>query len=153
PDPITITAAFLEDGVVTTRQLPTLVVSLKSADLEQIAIGLKLGRDYRLPRAPRWRFEVTSCTGRRVPIRPNPDRSKPESQLMKDALCVSGATLITHLPMERYVSLGEPGEYTVTILYHNNLPIADLADTAALDDLIIFRSAPFKLTVEKGEDD
>jgi hypothetical protein len=153
PDPITITAKVLEGRVATTGHLPTFVVSLKSADVEQIPIRLKLGSDYRLSRTPRWRFEIVNSAGQRVPVRPNPGPSNSESESVEDDLCVHGATLIIHLPMERYIRLPDPGEYNVTVLYHNILPIADIAEPGDLDNLIIFRSIPCKLTVEKAMED
>jgi hypothetical protein len=52
------------------------------------------------------------------------------------------------LPMENFVDIPRPGVYTVTILFHDNVEIADLADPKDLAQLIIFRSKPLQLRVQ-----
>ena len=53
----------------------------------------------------------------------------------------AGFYAVTNLP---------PGKYTVTVMYHDNVTLADIDNQHELDELIIFRSVPFFLTVEQG---
>jgi hypothetical protein len=59
-----------------------------------------------------------------------------------------GETWSTALLMASFVEIPRPREYTVAVLYHNAVTIADLTDPRELEGLIVFRSPPFKLVIE-----
>ena len=49
----------------------------------------------------------------------------------------------TKLPLSDYLDIRKPGEYTVEILYHDELSIADLNGVDELTNLIYFKSERF----------
>lgn len=126
-------------------KLPIFVVSRQSADVERVAVWSSQGGD-RSGRQSRWRFEVKDSTGK--PARAREWRIGIGGGISLVGLWQHGHACKEVLPMSSYVEDLKPGDYTVTILYHNTLSIADLADPRDLEDLIVFRSPPFLLTVE-----
>lgn len=128
------------------RKPPTFVVALRSADVGGIPIWLMSGADFFGDVRARWRFEVKDASGAALPPR-------------KYLLTVGGGFGFSsfrdpgdveymELPLGAYVDLPKPGEYTVSILFHNDLYLADMESTDDLDTLIVVRSQPFKIKVE-----
>lgn len=133
--------------VATASKLPTLIVILKSADVEKLPARIKMGGDYRSGREARWRFEVKGANGEILPVRPF-DGPIGGGVFQRGEL-KPGETWKTALPMCSFVDIPKPGEYMVSVLYHNGVTIADIKDHDDLKELIVFRSKPFKLKVVK----
>ena len=51
-------------------------------------------------------------------------------------------------PLSAYIDSLEAGKYTVTALYNDTFPIADVTDESDLAKLIVLRSEPFEFTVK-----
>jgi len=132
-------------------RLPTVVVTLRSADVERVPLWLKRGGDGRSGREARWRFEVKDSRGNILPARKWD--SFVGGGIYSENLEGPAEFWQTALPMSRYIGSLEPGEYSVSMLYHNEVTIADIEDPGDLKRLIIFRSKPFKLTVVSGSGD
>jgi len=147
------------DFTATTRNLPTLIARLTSADLERQAIFITKGGDYRSGRYARWRIEVRDSQDRLIPMRPNTSMSG--GGMFQRGFLEFDQSWETDLRMADYVDLPKPGDYTVTLVYHNEVTIADLniplkkgADPLRepddLENLLVFRSKPFKLKIVKA---
>lgn len=136
------------DFIATTRNLPTLIARLTSADIEQQAIFITQGGDYRSGRHARWRIEARDSQNRLVPMRPN--KSGSGGGMYQTGFLEFDESWEAALPMADYVDLPKPGDYTVTLVYHNEVTIADLDDPDDLENLLVFRSKPFKLKIIKA---
>lgn len=155
PDPISIQVIQPKGLKAIPRKLPTFSVKLKSVDVEKTPVWMQLiPHGHGSHREAQWRFEVKTAAGNQLPVRPNPNSFRHGFRhgggMKSDGWLTSGDYLDTVLPMADFIEIPEPGEYTVTLMYHPKLPIADITNIAELDDLIIFRSESFKLTVSKG---
>lgn len=132
-------------------KLPTFAVKLRSVDVEKTPVWTQLIPHFHgSRREAQWRFEVKTADGNILPVRPNTSLFRIAGGIKSDGWLKYGDYLDTILPMGDFIDIPEPGEYTVTLLYHPKLPIADTADVAELDELLIFRSDSFPLTVDKG---
>lgn len=132
----------------TTRQLPTFRVALQSLDVKKIPVWLTQGGAYRSGRQARGRFEVRDASGTILPIR-QLEGIGIGGGLFTQGFLKYGESWTTDLDMNSYVRIPKPGEYTVRILYHNNVTIVDVPKLADLKNLIIFSSKPFRLKVVK----
>jgi Leucine-rich repeat (LRR) protein len=151
PDPLSIAVALPRDLKADTRKLPSFSVSLKSVDVERLAVWVQLVPHFHgTRREAQWRFEVRDRQGALLPIRPNTDMFRSGGGFKSDGWLHFGEILTTTLPMGNFIDIPKAGEYTVTIVYHAKLPIADFTSSRELDDLITFRSEPFTLIVEQG---
>jgi hypothetical protein len=142
PDPLTVTVTVPKDFVATTRDLPTLEVRITNTDPEQVPLWFKFGGDYRSGRPARWRIEVTDEKGK--PEAPRQWNALEGGGLTRHAPLGAGRSWDGKLPMDRFVRIHEPGLYTVRVLYHNEVTIADEDD---ISGLIVFESKPFTLKV------
>lgn len=154
PDPLVIDLQFPDELKGDTRSLPKIAVKLRSADIEQKSLWVCRGRRcHSSHRQAQWRFEVQRADGVWLDPRRR-ERAFPDIRLGGGVKCdgplLYGETLETELPMGDFVSVSEPGEYTVTLLYHPKLPIADFEQESPLDRLTIFRSRSFKLKVTEA---
>lgn len=150
PDPLSIQIVRPTPPKAVPGKLPTLNVMLTSADIERKPIWCEtVPNGHGTHRYAQYRFEVQDASGKILPVIPNSDFFRHGGNSYFHWLKF-GEYFHANLPMHDFVEIREPGEYTVTVLYHPKLPIADITDPRELDDLIIFRSASFKLTVEKG---
>lgn len=125
----------------TSLALPTFVVALVSSDREQLSFWLNRGHY-----PPRFRFDVTDSNGRTLPIRPTIPTffgGVAAGRIMKH-----GTTWKVAIPMSDYLEIETPGEYTVSLQYHDSKSIAYVRESESLSDRIIFRSKPFKMTVK-----
>lgn len=150
PDPLLIQIVRPTPPKAIPGKLPTLNVMLTSADIDKKPIWCEtVPNGHGTHRYAQYRFEVQDASGKILPVIPNSDFFRDGGSRYFHWLEL-GEYFHANLPMHDFVEIREPGEYTVTVLYHPTLPIADITDPTELDDLIIFRSASFKLTVEKG---
>jgi hypothetical protein len=146
-DPLEVVVTVPRDLKATTKKLPVFAVALRSADIEKIPVWIKHGGDYRSGRQARWRFEVRDPSDKALPVRPC--ESEYGGGMHSEGPLQFGETWETSLPMNNFVDILEPGRYTVTVLYHNSATIADITAPDELADLIICRSKPFTLNVER----
>lgn len=143
PEPVAIMVKQL-GTVSTTRELPCFSVEIKNVDVEKQPFHFSFGGDYRSGRMARCAFEVRDAKGTLLPPRHWEAMMGGGMFTMGDL--DYGKTWDTELPLGSYVKITEPGEYTVRVLYHNSLTIADYAD---LTGVIACVSEPFKVTVGK----
>lgn len=150
-DPISIQLIAAKELLAIPGKLPRFSAKLKSVDVEKMPVWLSLGRDFHgTPREAQWRFEVKDAAGKILPVRENKDLFRIRTGSRSTGWLKSGDHIDTYLRLSEFVDIPEPGEYTVTLLYHSQLPIADYKNETDLKDLIIFRSQSIKLTVSKG---
>jgi hypothetical protein len=128
-----------------TRELPTLQVALTNVDDEKLDVVMMQGGDYRSGRQARWRLEVHDAKGQLLPQRKN--RGIMGGGMFGMATLRHGDSWPTQLPMDSFVQITEPGEYTVRVLYHASETIADRDDVTGL---IMCVSKRFKLQVGKA---
>ncbi|MBT6155586.1 MAG: hypothetical protein HOH82_13085 [Planctomycetaceae bacterium] len=147
PDPLKIVVSSPDDLTANITPLPTFDVALVSADVEKTPLWITEGGDYRSTRLARWRFEVKDEEGHILPQRESP--SVIGGGMYTCGFLLHGEKWETSLPMGDYVDIPKPGQYTVRILYHDSVTIADITDKNALEDLIVFASEPFQLTLAK----
>ena len=145
PDPLTIEVSFPWLYKSNTRELPAFQVSLKNVHEEKAPVWIKHGGDYRSGREAPWRFEVRDANGKLLPQRQW--HAMMGGGMFSQGPLAPGKSWKTTLPMDSYVKITEPGEYTVRVLYHNEQTIADLDDVSGL---ILCSSKPFKLKVTKA---
>jgi hypothetical protein len=131
------------------RSLPILVVSLNSADVGGVPVWMRSSGGDRSGRESRWQCEVRDADGKIVP--PREYRWIVGGGIYTESFRQPGEKSSLDLPMASFVELPKPGEYMVTVLYHNTLSIADLEVPEDLDNLIVSKSKPFKMTVLKEE--
>jgi hypothetical protein len=146
-DPLQVSVTIPDKLKATTKNLPSFAVALKSMDYEKIPVWTKYRGDYRSGREARWRFEVRDGNGKLLPVRPREGRMG--GGMSQEVSLPFQETIETTLPMDSFIDIPKPGKYTVSILYHNRVTIADFIDPGELADLIACRSKPFTLTVEK----
>jgi hypothetical protein len=151
PDPLLIQVIPPKEMKAIPGKLPTFSVKLKSVDLEKTPIWMQLIPHFHgTRRESQWRFEVRTNAGDLLPIRPNTNPFRFGGGIKSDGWLRQGDYLDTKLPMRDFIDISEPGEYTVALVYHSKLPIADITDVDELNDLIVFRSQSFPLTVQPG---
>jgi hypothetical protein len=144
PDPLTITLSVPKDAQATTRSLPVLDVKITNTDPEKLPIWFKFGGDGRGGRPARWRIEGVDERGKALV----PDtRWASLGGLLERGYLSGGESFEIQLEMRSFVKIADPGEYTLRVLYHNNVTIAELED---LSGLIVCESKPFKLKVIKA---
>ena len=127
-------------------QLPILVVALKSADVEERPLWLRDGGD-NFGVLGRWRVEVKDVTGKIQPARRRPMTG---GGFSTERWVEHGTTWHKELALSGYVESLPPGEYAVSVLFHSEMNIAFIEE-ADLENLIVFRSQPFKLIVEDDD--
>ncbi len=142
PDPLPIVLGGPEQEESIFPNLPILDVALVNKDAQKKPIGYQEGGDYRGGRQERWRFDVRDAKGNPVPVKPRED---PEGGgLSGYSTLKAGESWNTILDMRRFIDL-TPGDYTVTVEYHDRQEIASHLHTAGL---MLCRSEPFKLHVQ-----
>lgn len=122
--------------------LPEVQVALVNGDPGNETIEFTEGGNYRSGRQARWRVEARNAAGNLFPERAQLDGTG--GGLFNEGELASGARWKTSLRMESFVAALPPGQYSIRILYHDSVCIADEAD---VDGLILFSSDPITLTV------
>jgi hypothetical protein len=144
-DPLTIKVTPVRHvGPTKIEQLWEYHVVLKNVDVEKKQVFFTDGGDYRTGRLARWRFEVRDSRGKVLPQLHAPGRLG--GGLTGYRYLKHGETWETALCLMDYVDLKELGEYTVRILYHNEIAIADLQDVTGL---IVSVSEPFTIKLPR----
>lgn len=151
PDPLSIEVIRSKDLKAIPGKLPTFSVRLKSVDIEKTSVWVQRIPHYHgSRREAQWRFEVKTGTGKILSVVPNLSFLRTLGGIKSDGWLEFGGSLDSDLPMGDFINISEPGKYTVTLMYHPKLPIADETDVTEFNDLIIFRSEPFELVVDAG---
>jgi hypothetical protein len=144
-DPLAVDVKVPADARSDTRQLPVLRVTLTNVDEEKAPVWFKYGGDYRSGRPTRWRVEVHDVQGNPVP--PRSWEAMMGGGMFQQGPLQHGKSWSGHVPMDAYVRITEPGDYTVCVLYHNDKTIADMKD---VNGLILCASPSFKIRVVKA---
>ncbi|MBI3864686.1 MAG: hypothetical protein HY290_22640 [Planctomycetia bacterium] len=135
PDPIVIAVADTDGLLASRASLPALSILVKSADIERVPVLLKMPARNSSNRCGYWRLDVRDSQGSAVPVLMNSDRSRRDGEIPVEnektppvqglgarvAWCEYGASLAYRLPMNEYIEITRPGEYTVTVLYHDKV--------------------------------
>lgn len=132
----------LKQDVVFPR-LPILDVALINRDFENRPVGYKVGGDYRSGRQTRWRIEAVDQSGKRIaPLGP---RFGMGGGLLSWGELGADDSWTTTLDVASYLPALTPGEYTLRVMYHDGITIADWDDVGGL---IVSYSPEIHLTVK-----
>jgi hypothetical protein len=123
--------------------LPELSVELFNQDPSFQEIVFTQGGNYRTGRLERWRVECVDAEGTKVKVRTEWD------SMMGGGIFTYGVlgpteTWRTTLPVSNYLPALKPGTYTLRVLYHDRLTIAEREDVS---HLLTVRSPEIHLTV------
>lgn len=143
-DPLTIRVFCGVEREYTLGLPMVFLVSLENVDWEQRPVNITWGGDYRSGRLARWRFEVTDANG---VILPQKELWGMGGGLFDRRDLPVGGCFTAKLDLSSYVEIEKPGDYTVRILYHDIIAIADVGTPATLDGLILCRSVPIRVKV------
>jgi hypothetical protein len=147
PDPLRIQVSVVPSLVG--KAEPMIHATITNVDVGQESVQLKHGGDYRGGRLERWRIELTDEQGRRVrdsnffpgmgggifsvgPLKPGETERYPAKMDLRD-----------------YVAPPRSGKYSLRVVYHNDLCIADETDIAGL---IVMRSEPITVFIQNDND-
>jgi hypothetical protein len=141
-DPVMI----LVEGKATIRArlgyVPTIVANVTNLDSDRAPVSIMLGGDYRgTPRHNKFRLQVSDSNGNAVRERDYPDMGG----LGREETLAYGESIPARLEIEDYVMIDEPGEYSMIVMFHPELRIAQ---ARATDGLLVCKSIPIKLVVE-----
>ena len=141
PDPLKVLVVGRNEVSCKFGSFPTFQVVLVNLDVDHQPVTIRVGGDYRSGRQTRWRFVVRDASGRELPEKPNTGMGGGFSH---DETLEYGESWSTALNLEDYVAIVEPGRYTMEILFHDQL---DIADFDKIDGLVLCKSLPLKITV------
>lgn len=146
PDPLGVfVTGFDPYSIVEWPDMPVLSISLRNIDTLQESVGFRFGGSARSGRAERFRCEVrNTSTGEVLPLL-SPPSFIGGGQYHTGELKFSEGCHIT-LRLEDYVPQLDVGDYTVSVLYHNQ---EEIADRKFLDGLICNRSREYPFSVSK----
>jgi hypothetical protein len=145
PDPLQIEVAWPAKLESVFPALPERVeASLVNLDSDPFPI--QQGGDYRSGRQARWRIEARDAAGKLLPEREV--LGFDGGGLYRVAEVAPGEKWKTRLDVGNFLPALPPGEYTLRILYHDGLCIADETN---VDGLIVSSSPTLKLTVKPLE--
>ncbi len=105
-------------------ELPFLEVALKNQDKARESLGYQQLGDYRSGRQTRWRIELHDSNGKPVEPITTTERSMDGGMTSRATLDPKG-TWETRLVLSRYIQPLAPGKYTLRVLYHDHLDIAN----------------------------
>ncbi|MDB5391857.1 MAG: hypothetical protein JWM11_7503 [Planctomycetaceae bacterium] len=153
PDPLLVSVKVPEGLTGTTRELPSLAITLESTDVEKTPVWMGLlPHFYGSAPISHWRVEVKTPAGDLLPTRHNSAAMFNFLESSRsDGWLKFGEALNTTLKLNDLIEISKPGEYTVTILYHPKNYISKVQNTDDLEELICFRSQSFKLTVRQSD--
>src|SRR5262249_36536363 len=143
PDPLTVVVQGADNCETIFPHLPAFEVALTNVDFQKKLVGIQAGGDYRHGRQERWRFDVRDSKGNPVRCQ-GPPAGGLGGGLFRFENLKPGESWDTVLNMRSFVDL-VPGDYTVTIQYHDRVRIGAYVHTAGL---IVSRSEPFRLHVQ-----
>jgi hypothetical protein len=143
PDPIQVLVVGKRSLTCEFSSPPTFQVLLTNLDSERRPVWIQAGGDYRSGRQARWRIVVRDAKGHELPEKPC--RGLMGGGMFHEEALEHLESWSTHLNMEDYVEIVEPGEYRVEILYHDEYTIADLDN---IEGLVVCRSMPLSLRIE-----
>jgi len=115
-------------------------------NLDADPYSLKRGGDYRSGRQARWRIEARDSAGTLLPEREM--LGAIGGGLFGEGPIAPGEKWTTQLDIGSFLPALPPGEYTLRVLYHDGLCIAD---EPSIDGLIVSSSSTLKLTVKPLE--
>ena len=141
-DPVRVEVAGPAEVRSVFPALPRLDVSLVNCDVGGEAVPFTRGGDYRSGRQARWRVEARDEAGTPLPVR-GPGFGM-GGGLFSIGRLGPGEKWGTSLAVESFVPALPPGRYTLRVLYHDSVC---LADEPAVDGLIVCASGPLTLTV------
>ena len=119
---------------------------LVNIDPQHQPVNIAWGGGCRSGRLERWRFEVKDADGAVLP--PKELHAMMGGGIFTRRAVAFGESFAAYLFMPDYVDIEKPGNYTVRILYHDHVAIADIDVPGDLDGLILCRSLPIRLKVE-----
>lgn len=146
PDPLTVLIAGKLTVNCKIGSLPTMHVLLTNLDVDRGPVAIQDGGDYRSGRLARWRFVVRDASGHELPQKM--PRGPMGGGISSDDILEYGESWTVRLRMADYVDVFVPGQYTVQILYHDEIAVADREH---VDGLIVCRSLPLRLIVDPIE--
>ncbi len=146
PDPLTLLVVGRKEYTCEFGSFPTFQVVLVNLDVDCQPVTIQIGGDYRSGRQTRWRIVARDASGRELPQKPN--WSEVGGGFMHWDTLEHGESWSTQLSLGDYVSIVEPGSYTLEILFHDHLNITDFDKT---DGLVLCKSLPLTLTVAPVE--
>jgi len=146
PDPLTVLVAGKATVNCKKGALPVVQVLLTNLDVDREPVTIQSGGNYRSGRLARWRFVVRDASDHELPQ--NMSLGLMGGGISGERILEYGESWTARLRMADYVDVFVPGQYTVQILYHDEIAIANCEN---VDGLIVSRSLPLKLTVDPIE--
>jgi tetratricopeptide (TPR) repeat protein len=143
PDPLPIVVSGPEEMETIFPNLPVIEAALVNRDAQKRRVTFQAGGDYRSGRQDRWRFDVRDARGNMMPVKQHQGIIE-GGGLSTSGVLKHGESWDTIVPMRKFIEL-PPGDYTVTVEYHDQKTISDHPHTAGL---LVCRSEPFKLHVQ-----
>ena len=131
-----------------TRELPILNVEVVNTDAMEQPVRFKFGGDYRSGRLARWRIHVWDEHGNQLPVVPR--MSSIGGGIYSNGNLAFGDRDSCNLDIASFVRIPNSGKYKVQVMYHNSVSIADIERPNEIEELIVLKSQPFELVVEKG---
>jgi tetratricopeptide (TPR) repeat protein len=152
PDPVTIEVKKPEQIVYDFPDAPDLVVSLQNRDTDNTCVAHIHGRDSRGGHASRWYFQVHDSKGNLVPGFFPWDSYR--VRMYSVGSLKAGESIEVELEARNFVRVPEPGDYSLQILFHESVWLADLGgepEEAMIADRVTCHSKMLKMTVRPRE--
>lgn len=143
PDPVIIDIDSEETVEFEFTELPSFSVKARNQDVEHRAVHFIYGGNYRTGRQARWRFSVRDTNGEEVPIRKLGGWGG--GGMYSEGPLEYGQTWETTLAMSSFLHPFPPGEYRVTVQYHNYRFLSKYEDPS---NFVMCQSEPFTLRVK-----
>ena len=143
PDPLQI---FIDEPKELTgmgSSMPNLRVRIQNVDIEKNGVGFTIGGNYRSGRQARWRIVVEDKNGKVIPVRAI--NSFAGGGMVGRGVLGHEESWETSLNIRSFIEAPDPGEYELTVLYHNTQTIVDFAN---VDGLIFSKSKPAPFTIK-----
>jgi len=153
PDPLQIVITEPEAISGMGSVLPQLEVKIINLDVEKSSVGFTVGGAYRSGRQERWRIVVQDEDGQIIPVRTHLGFFGGGWSMRE--LLEHGQSWKTSLDVRSFIELPPPGNYVLTVQYHNTQHVAGRDN---VDGLILSQSRPVPfivkpLTIVQSRDD
>ena len=145
PDPLAIEVKHTGEIVCLLPNRPSLNVQLANRDVQKRAFELWFGGDYGSGRQTKFSIEISDDERRALPAADPGPRAGGGGPMYPQNFQWGDVEPFGELPLASYVAIDRPGSYTVRVLYHPNVGIADEGHTVGR---IMYCSEPVRLTLK-----
>jgi internalin A len=146
PDPLMILVAGKASLDCKVGYLPAIEAALTNLDVRREPVTIQVEQDSWEARPSHWQVSVRDANGRELSQRPAPVRVP--GKLSREYTLGYEESFVVRLRVMDYVDIPAPGTYTVHILYHDEVAIAD---RGRMEGMIVCKSLPLRLEVSPIE--